>query len=101
MTSEALYERYKDALKRGHVASLRGRTEEALVAYGEAAAIAPERSTPHTSAGTALLGVRRPAEALRWRRLARPPASSPMPLMPPAAASSWRRGGIGAARWSA
>jgi len=65
MTSEALYERYKDALKRGHVASLRGRIEDALAAYAEAAAIAPERSTPHTSAGTALLGIRRPADALR------------------------------------
>ena len=39
MSGEALYERYKDALKRGHVASLRGRLEEALTAYAEAAAI--------------------------------------------------------------
>ena len=54
MSGEALYERYKDALRRGHVASLRGRLEEALAAYAEAASIAPERSTPHTSAGTAL-----------------------------------------------
>ena len=65
MTAEAQYERYKDALKRGHVASLRGRVEEALTAYAEAAAIAPERATPHTSAGTALLRRRRPVEALR------------------------------------
>ena len=65
MSGEALYERYKDALKRGHVASLRGHLEEALTAYAEAAAIAPERSTPHTSAGTALLRGRRPADALR------------------------------------
>ena len=60
MSGEALYERYKDALKRGHVASLRGRLEEALTAYAEAAAIAPERSTPHTSAGTALMRRKRP-----------------------------------------
>lgn len=65
MTSEALYERYKDALKRGHVASLRGRVDDALLAYAEAASIAPERSTPHASAGTALLRRKRPAEALR------------------------------------
>ncbi|MHB8892761.1 MAG: hypothetical protein ACYC65_12035 [Candidatus Limnocylindrales bacterium] len=65
MSGEALYERYKDALKRGHVASLRGRLEEALTAYAEAASIAPERSTPHTSAGTALLRRKRAADALR------------------------------------
>jgi tetratricopeptide (TPR) repeat protein len=65
MSGEALYERYKDALKRGHVASLRGRVEEALKAYAEAAAIAPERSTPHTSAATALMRRKRPADALR------------------------------------
>ncbi|HKF84332.1 MAG TPA: hypothetical protein VKB30_00995 [Candidatus Limnocylindrales bacterium] len=65
MSGEALYERYKDALKRGHVASLRGRLEEALKAYAEAAAIAPERSTPHTSAATALMRRKRPVEALR------------------------------------
>lgn len=65
MSSEALYERYKDALKRGHVASLRGRLDEALLAYAEAASIAPERPTPHSSAGTALLRRRRPADALR------------------------------------
>jgi tetratricopeptide (TPR) repeat protein len=65
MSGEALYERYKDALKRGHVASLRDHIEDALAAYAEAAAIAPERSTPHTSAGTALLRRKQAAEALR------------------------------------
>ncbi len=64
MSGEALYERYKDALKRGHVASLRGHLDEALTAYAEAAAIAPERSTPHASMGTALLRRERPADAL-------------------------------------
>jgi tetratricopeptide (TPR) repeat protein len=66
MSGEALYERYKDALKRGHVASLRGRLDEALDAYAEASSIAPERPTPHASAGTALLRRRRPADALRY-----------------------------------
>jgi tetratricopeptide (TPR) repeat protein len=65
MCGEALYERYKDALRRGHVASLRGRLEEALTAYAEAAAIAPERATPHTSAGTALVRRKRHGDALR------------------------------------
>jgi tetratricopeptide (TPR) repeat protein len=65
MSSEALYEHYKDALKRGHVASLRGRLDEALLAYAEAARIAPERSTPHASAGTALLRRKRPEDAIR------------------------------------
>lgn len=64
MGGEALYERYKGALKRGHVASLRGRLEDALVAYAEAAEIAPERATPHASAGTALLRAGHPAEAI-------------------------------------
>ena len=66
MAGEALYERYKDALKRGHVAALRGRLDEALDAYAEASRIAPERSTPHTAAGTALLRRRRPADALAY-----------------------------------
>lgn len=66
MAGEALYERYKDALKRGHVASLHGRLDEALDAYAEASRIAPERPTPHTSAGTALLRRGRPADALRY-----------------------------------
>jgi tetratricopeptide (TPR) repeat protein len=63
---EALYERYKEALKRGHVASLKGRLDEALDAYAEASRIAPERATPHISAGTALLRRKRPADALRY-----------------------------------
>ena len=70
MTSEALYEQYKDALKRGHVSSLRGRIDEALLAYAEAARIAPERSTPHASAGTALLRRKQPADALRHYEVA-------------------------------
>ena len=70
MSSEALYEQYKDALKRGHVASLRGLLEDALLAYAEAARIAPERSTPHSSAGTALLRRRRPADAIRHYEVA-------------------------------
>ena len=47
----SLYERYKDALRRGHVAALRGRNEAAVDAYGEAASIAPDRALPHASIG--------------------------------------------------
>jgi tetratricopeptide (TPR) repeat protein len=69
-TSDELYELYKDALKRGHVASLRGQMDEALLCYAEAARIAPERSTPHSSAGTALLRRKRPLDALRHYEVA-------------------------------
>jgi tetratricopeptide (TPR) repeat protein len=62
--SDALYERYKDALRRGHVAAMRGRLDAALVAYGEAAEIAPERALPHASIGSVLHRLGRPAEAL-------------------------------------
>lgn len=63
--SASLYERYKDALRRGHVAALRGRHEAAIDAYGEAAGIAPDRALPHTSIGAILLKMDRPADALR------------------------------------
>lgn len=62
--SEALYERYKDALRRGHVAALRGRHADALAAYGEAAAIAPDRALPLVSIGTVLTRLGKSAEAL-------------------------------------
>jgi len=62
--SEALYERYKDALRRGHVAALRGRLEIALAAYDEAAAIAPERPLPHASRGGVLHRLGREDDAL-------------------------------------
>lgn len=44
--SQPLYERYKDALRRGHVAAERGEAETALEAYGEAARLAPDRALP-------------------------------------------------------
>jgi tetratricopeptide (TPR) repeat protein len=62
--SDALYERYKDALRRGHVAALRGRLDAALLAYGEAAGIAPERALPHASLGAVLRRLGRDDEAL-------------------------------------
>lgn len=64
MVSGSLYERYKDALRRGHVAGLRGRLDAALDAYGEAASIARDRALPHGAMGGILLKMGRPADAL-------------------------------------
>ena len=60
----SLYERYKDALRRGHVAALRGRSEAAIDAYGEAASIAPDRALPHTSLGGILVRMDRLNDAV-------------------------------------
>ena len=62
--SDALYERYKDALRRGHVAAVRDRLDAALVAYSEAAEIAPERALPHASLASVLVKLGRRDEAL-------------------------------------
>lgn len=61
--SQSLYENYKDALRRGHVAALRGKLDLAMSAYGEAAEIAPDRALPHASIAGILLRTGRPAEA--------------------------------------
>ena len=73
--SDALYERYKEALRRGHVAAVRDRLDAALVAYGEAADIAPERALPHASLAGILsrLGRRDEALAAYGRAIARAP----------------------------
>lgn len=62
--SESVYERYKAALRRGHLAVLRGQLEAALEAYREAAAIVPERALPHASIGAVELRRGDPAAAL-------------------------------------
>lgn len=62
--TEALYERYKDALRRGHVGALRGRLGAALEAYGEAAAIAPDRPLPLVGIGGVLTRLGKVREAL-------------------------------------
>jgi len=62
--SDALYERYKDALRRGHVAALRGRQDAALAAYGEAAKLAPDRPLPLVGIGNVLTGLGKHPEAL-------------------------------------
>jgi tetratricopeptide (TPR) repeat protein len=62
--TDDLYERYKEALRVGHVAVLRGALEEALEAYRSAASIAPSRALPHTSLGGVLLRLGHLEEAL-------------------------------------
>ena len=61
---DPIFERYKEALKAGHVAVLRGRSDDAIVHYREAAEIAPDRPLPHTSLGGVLLREGRLDEAL-------------------------------------
>lgn len=52
--SGPLFEQYKAALRRGHLAAIAGRLDEALDAYGEAARLAPDRALPFASRGTVL-----------------------------------------------
>jgi tetratricopeptide (TPR) repeat protein len=62
--SRALYEQYKEALRRGHLAALRGRLDAAEAAYRAAAAIAPDRALPYVSLGGVLRRLERLDEAL-------------------------------------
>lgn len=62
--SEVLYEQYKDALRRGHVAALRGRLDAAAGAYREAARIAPDRALPYVGLGGVLARLGRADDAL-------------------------------------
>jgi tetratricopeptide (TPR) repeat protein len=73
--TQNLYEQYKEALRRGHVAALHGRLEAAASAYEAAAAIAPDRALPYTSLGGLLLRLGRPdgAEAAYAAALQRAP----------------------------
>jgi tetratricopeptide (TPR) repeat protein len=62
--SDELYERYKEALRRGHVAAMRGRLADAAAAYADAATLAPDRAIPHARLSAGLRRMARPAEAL-------------------------------------
>lgn len=52
--SQILFEQYKEALRRGHIAAARGHLEAAVTAYETAAAIAPNRALPWISLGDVL-----------------------------------------------
>ena len=109
------YERYKDALRVGHVAALHGRLDEALTAYGEAASVAPDRALPLTSRAGVLVRLDRLDEALDaygtalslGARATRPPSaggprrwSAPAgrPRLP-ARSTCWPRSRPSAAAW--
>jgi tetratricopeptide (TPR) repeat protein len=60
----SLYEGYKEALRRGHLAALRGRLETALTAYREASRLAPDRALPYVGLGGVLARLGRTNDAL-------------------------------------
>jgi tetratricopeptide (TPR) repeat protein len=62
--SDAVYERYKEALRRGHVAAERGRFDAALTAYANAAGLAPDRALPHLSIAATFRRMGRDEDAL-------------------------------------
>lgn len=61
--SQTLFDQYKTALRRGHMAALAGELEEALAAYDLAARLVPERALPLASRGTVLHRLDRWSEA--------------------------------------
>jgi tetratricopeptide (TPR) repeat protein len=62
--TEAVYERYKDALRRGHAAASKNRNAAALDAYSEAARLAPDRALPLVGMGTVLVRLGKGKDAL-------------------------------------
>jgi tetratricopeptide (TPR) repeat protein len=68
--SEPLFDQYKAALRRGHMAALGNRFDEALEAYGEAARLVPDRPLPFASRGTVLHRLDRWPEAAEAFELA-------------------------------
>lgn len=63
--SDAVSTRYKEALRRGHMAVVKGRPQEAIQHYEEAGALAGGRPMPYISMGQVFLQMRQPREALR------------------------------------
>ena len=61
--SDPVSTRYKDALRRGHVAVVKGRPREAIGHYEEAGELVPERPLPFVSMGDVYLQMRQPREA--------------------------------------
>src|SRR3954467_1889368 len=66
-----LFEQYKDALRRGHLAVVARQLDTALEAYEEAASLVPERPLPHASMATVLHALGRREESLAALETAR------------------------------
>jgi tetratricopeptide (TPR) repeat protein len=62
--TESLYERYRDALRGGHLAALKGHRPIAVRAYLEAAALLPDRAAPYLGLGRIELDDGRATESL-------------------------------------
>ncbi len=62
--TDARYEQYREALRLGHVATLRERHDAAAAAYREAARLAPDRALPFVGLGGALAKLGRSDEAI-------------------------------------
>lgn len=69
-TPGSLYDRYREALRGGHLAAVRGNREIAARAYAAAAALLPDRAAPHVALGKVELAGNRPADALEAFRAA-------------------------------
>ena len=63
--TDAISAQYKEALRRGHMAVVKGRPKEAVQHYEEAGRLAGQRPLPFTSMGSVYLQMRKPQEALR------------------------------------
>ncbi len=57
--------RYKDALRRGHLAVVKGRPREAIGHYQEAAELVPDRPLPFVAIGNIYLRMQEPKAALK------------------------------------
>jgi tetratricopeptide (TPR) repeat protein len=62
--SDSLFDRYREVLRAGHVAVLRGRLEDAAASYREAALLAADRALPRTALGSVQLRLGQPEQAL-------------------------------------
>jgi tetratricopeptide (TPR) repeat protein len=62
--SDSVSARYKEALRRGHVAVVKGRPREAVEHYQEAGQLAEQRPLPFVSMGSVFLQMQQPREAL-------------------------------------
>jgi len=63
--ADAVSNRYKEALRRGHLAVVKGRPREAVQHYEEAGRLAEHRPLPFVSMGSVYLQMRQTREAIR------------------------------------